>query len=82
MPYIFLLIGRLACLKEHKFRNYFPYLSLLGCVAQLGSLCLAADTCMTADSEVTSSILAQYHSFVEIDHEINYLVKLDKKKWG
>ena len=32
--------------------------------------CLAADTCLTADPGVASSIPAQSHTFVEIDHEI------------
>ena len=32
--------------------------------------CLATDACLTADPGVASSILARYHTFVEIDHEI------------
>ena len=32
--------------------------------------CLATDACLTADPGVASSILAQYHTFLEIDHEI------------
>ena len=32
--------------------------------------CLAADTCLTADPGVASSIPAQSHTFVEIDSEI------------
>ena len=32
--------------------------------------CLAADVCLTADPGVASLIPAQYHIFVEIDHEI------------
>ena len=32
--------------------------------------CLAADTCLTADPGVASSIRARSHTFVEIDHEI------------
>ena len=32
--------------------------------------CLATDACLTADPGVASSIPAQYHTFVEIDHEI------------
>ena len=32
--------------------------------------CLAADTCLTADSGDTSLIPAWSHAFVEIDHEI------------
>ena len=34
-----------------------------GCIAQ-------AVTCLTADPGVVSSILAQFHTFVKIDHEI------------
>ena len=30
--------------------------------------CLATDACLTADPGVASSIQAQYHTFVEIDH--------------
>ena len=33
-------------------------------------MCLAADTCLTADPGVTRSIPTQSHTFVEIDHEI------------
>ena len=32
--------------------------------------CLATDACLTAIPGVASSILAQSHTFVEIDHEI------------
>ena len=32
--------------------------------------CLATDVCLTADPGVASSIPAQSHTFVEIDHEI------------
>ena len=32
--------------------------------------CLATDACLTADPGVASLIPAQYHTFVEIDHEI------------
>ena len=32
--------------------------------------CLATDACLTADPGVVSSIPVQYHTFVEIDHEI------------
>ena len=32
--------------------------------------CLASDACLTADPGVPSSIPAQSHTFVEIDHEI------------
>ena len=38
--------------------------------------CLTADACLTADPGVTSSILAQSHTFVEIDHEIISMVIL------
>ena len=33
-------------------------------------MCLATDAGLTADPEVASSIPAQSHTFVEIDHEI------------
>ena len=33
-------------------------------------MCLAADTCLTADPGVTLSIPARSHTFLEIDHEI------------
>ena len=45
------------------------FLSLPGRVAQ-SVTCLATDACLTADPGVASSIPAQYHTFVEIDHEI------------
>ena len=32
--------------------------------------CLAADTCLTADAGMASSIPACSHTFIEIDHEI------------
>ena len=32
--------------------------------------CLATDACLQSDPGVASSILARYHTFVEIDHEI------------
>ena len=32
--------------------------------------CLSADTCLTADPGVPSSITARSHTFVEIGHEI------------
>ena len=43
--------------------------SIPGRVAQ-SVTCLATDACLTADPGVASSILARYHTFVEIDHEI------------
>ena len=42
---------------------------LPGRVAQ-SVTCLATDASLTADPGVASSILARYHTFVEIDHEI------------
>ena len=41
----------------------------LGGVAQ-SVACLTADTCLTADPLVTSSIPARSHTYVEIDNEI------------
>ena len=43
--------------------------SILGWVAQWVT-CLATDASLTADPGVASLILAQSHTFVEIDHEI------------
>ena len=50
-------------------------LYLPGSVAQ-SVMCLAADTCLTADPGVASMIQARAHTFVEIDHEINSMVIL------
>ena len=33
-------------------------------------MCLTADTCLTADPGVASSIPARFHTFAEIDHKI------------
>ena len=52
----------------------FRYL-LAGRVAQ-SVTCLATDARLTADSWVASSIPAQSHTFVEIDHEIISTVTL------
>ena len=48
---------------------YFYTIWSPGRVAQ-SVTCLATDACLTADPGVASSILARYHTFVEIDHEI------------
>ena len=45
----------------------FSNVYLPGCVAQSS---LTADTCLTEDLGVTSSIPARSYTFVEIDHEI------------
>ena len=45
------------------------------CVAQ-SVTCLATDACLTADPGVASSIPVRYHTFVEIDHEMNFTVIL------
>ena len=42
---------------------------LLGRVSQ-SVMCLTADTFLTADLGIASLILARYHTFVEIYHEI------------
>ena len=39
-------------------------------------MCLAADTCLTADPGVASIIPTLAHTFVEIDQEINSMVIL------
>ena len=46
-----------------------------GRVAQ-SVMCLAADTCLTADPGVQSSIPLWSHTFVEINHEIISMVIL------
>ena len=43
--------------------------SIPGSVAQ-SVICLTADTCLTVDPGITSSIPVRSHSFVEIDHKI------------
>ena len=50
-------------------------LNIQGHVAQ-SVTCLAADTCLTADPGVASSILARSHTFVEIDVQIISMVIL------
>ena len=35
-------------------------------------MCLATDASLTADPGVASSIPARSHTFVEIDHDVNY----------
>ena len=47
----------------------------LGRVAQLVT-CRAAEKCLTADPGVPSSIWARSHTFMEIDHEIIFMVIL------
>ena len=49
--------------------------TLPGGVAQ-SVTCLATDACLTADPGVVSSIPVRSHTFVEIDHEMNYTVIL------
>ena len=50
-------------------RSLIRAFAIPGRVAQ-SVTCLATDACLTADPGVASSILARYHTFVEIDHEI------------
>ena len=45
-----------------------PFSFELGCVAQSVTY-QGADTCLTTDLGVASSIPAQSHTFVEIDHD-------------
>ena len=47
----------------------FLNLCVPGCVAQL-IMCLAPDVYLSADPGVASSISAQSHTIVEIEHEI------------
>ena len=44
--------------------------SNLPCRVAQSVTCLATDACLTAIHGVASSIPAQFHTFVEIDHEI------------
>ena len=58
--------------------NYYKITLLLfgaasGCVVQ-SVMCLATDVSLIADTGVASSIPARSHTFVEIDHEIIYMV--------
>ena len=57
------------------FRPSLSYRFLPGRVAQ-SVTCLATDACLTADPGVASTIPARFHTFVEIDHEINSTVIL------
>ena len=51
--------------------------------------CLTADSCLTADPGVVSLILAQSHTFMEIDHEVSdlgpyclqYRLPKNKSRW-
>ena len=54
-------------------RNRVHTVYLLGHVVQ-SVTCLATDASLTADPGVASSIQAQSHTFVEIDHEIISMV--------
>ena len=50
---------------------YFPCFEMfLLVLQQLGVTCLTADTCLAASPGFSSLILAQSHTFAEIDHEI------------
>ena len=55
--------------------NLISVLCIPGCVAQ-SVTCLATDACLTADPGVGSLILTRSYNFVEIDHEIIYMVIL------
>ena len=59
-------IRHLWTLKAHP--NYSKYHNIPGRLAQTVT-CLATDACLTADQGVASSIPAQSHTFMEIDHE-------------
>ena len=48
---------------------FMPHRQLLGHVEQ-SVMCLTTDTCLAADPGVACLILARFHTFVEIDHEI------------
>ena len=55
--------------------TFYNCIFLPGRIAQ-SVTCLATDACLTADPGVVSSIPAQSHTFVEIDHEIISTVSL------
>ena len=59
---VFLLLNN--CNFDNNHSLYLP-----DCVKK-SVTCLATYMCLTADPEVVSSIPAQSHTFVEIDHEI------------
>ena len=55
--------------RNQLFRKILSRIPIPGRVAQ-SVTCLATDACLTADPGAASSILARYHTFVEINHEI------------
>ena len=56
--------------------SLFFFFFFIPCRVAQSVTCLATDACLTADPGVASSIPARYHTFVEIDHEINSTVIL------
>ena len=60
---------RRVCRKVDTTKPSLVKMVIPGRVAQ-SVTCLATDACLTADPGVASSIPAQYHTFVEIDHEV------------
>ena len=61
------------------FNSFFASVTFLSAdlCKQFGHIsCQASDTCLTADTGVTSSIPARSHTFVDIDHERNSMVIL------
>ena len=52
-----------------KLVKYIQNYMSMGCIAQ-SVTCLATDACLFADPVVASFIPAQYHTFLELDHEI------------
>ena len=77
-------LGYLFEYPQHMFwmrnkENSFPICTLIWMVSTLTAqsvTCLATDASLTADLGIMSSIWAQSHTFVEIDHEIIYTVIL------
>ena len=65
--------------------TFYNCIFLPGHVAQ-SVTCLTTDACLTADPGVVSSIPAQSHTFVEIDHEtistVSLLLAADSFKKG
>ena len=57
-------------LRKDKHRSVECTCSSHRCQIAQSVTCLTADTCLSADSGVTSCIPAWFHTFVEIDHEM------------
>ena len=70
------ILPEYSCKTPPTLNNYINKLSCWYIPSRLAQsvTCLATDVSLTADSEVASSIPARPHTFVEIDHEIIFIV--------